>query len=195
MNIYYDLNALKINAIGPVVLTLGMFDGVHLGHQKVIAEAKRLALQNKAKLLAVTFQSHPISILKPETLISYIYPFDKKLELLQYYGVDKILALDFSIELSKRTAFEFLNMLHKRQPFSDLVVGYDATIGSDQENNRDHVLTACDILGVNIVYVDAVKVNETPVSSRRIKKLLNEGKTKEADFLLGGPQKKRPQSC
>ncbi|MEC7840337.1 MAG: FAD synthetase family protein [Chlamydiota bacterium] len=185
MSTYFNLHELEAKAYKPVVLTLGMFDGVHRGHQKVIQTAKKMALDKATELLAVTFKSHPIKILKPETDVFHISPFRQKVELLHEYGVDKILALEFTLELSKRTAFEFLNMIYKKQPFTDLVIGYDGTIGSDQENNREKVEAACKKLNVNVVYVDAEEADGRPISSRRIRRLINEGRSEDAKLLLG----------
>ncbi|MEM1282480.1 MAG: FAD synthetase family protein [Chlamydiota bacterium] len=169
----------------PVVLTIGMYDGVHLGHQKVLSEAKKIALTKGAILLAITFSNHPTEILHPGIVREPIYPVDLKCEYLAQSGVDLVLLTPFTEDFAKQTAEEFLTFVDEHQSFSDIVLGYDATFGSDQENNRQHVLQAANKFHADVHYISALSIDEQPVSSRRIRELLKENDILAAEKLLG----------
>lgn len=185
METVYTFNDIKQYSELPVVLTIGMYDGVHLGHQKVISEAKKIALAKGAPLLAITFSNHPAEILSPGTQLTPIYPVDLKCEYLAQLGVDIVLLTPFTEELADQTAADFLDFVDEHQPFSDIVLGYDATFGSDQENNRQHVLEAANTYHADVHYISALEIDGEPVSSRRIRNLLKENALSEAEKLLG----------
>lgn len=167
------------------MLTIGMYDGVHLGHQKVLNEAKKIALAKGTILLAITFSNHPAEILQPGCTRTPIYPVDLKCEYLAQHGVDIALLTPFTEELAQQTAAEFLSFVNAHQQFSDIVLGYDATFGSDQENNRQNVLQAANDYHADVHYISALSIDGQPVSSRRIRNLLEENDVGAAEKLLG----------
>jgi riboflavin kinase/FMN adenylyltransferase len=185
MSIFHDIADLPNTDSKPLVLTIGMFDGIHLGHRQVIETARALADEKKTKLLCITFRNNPKTVLRPEQEILSIYPVEKKLELLKGYGVDMILLQSFTKELAAQTALEYLQNIYKIQCFSDLVLGYNATLGSDQNQNAEQVIAACKKLNVTVHYVSKVLIDEHPVSSSRIRKLITDGRIPEAERLLG----------
>lgn len=180
-----SISELKGCSLTPVIITIGMYDGVHLGHQKVLAEAKLLAKQKNTTLLVVTFSNPPSEILFSEVKREPIYPIKKKCNLLFNYGADHLLLLPFTKELALLSAKEFLQLINQQQPFSDLVLGYDATLGSDQDNNKKHVMEAANLFHANVHYVSELLHNHQPVSSRRIREYLSKGEKEKAAALLG----------
>jgi riboflavin kinase / FMN adenylyltransferase len=187
METVYTFNDIRHCSETPIVLTIGMYDGVHLGHQKVLSEAKKMALAKGSILLTITFSNHPAEILQPGTTRTPIYPIDLKCEYIAQQGVDLLLLTPFTEDLAKQTSAEFLETVYSHQPFSDIVLGYDATFGSDQENNRQHVLQAANQYHANVHYISALSIGDSPISSRRIRRLLQDGYVEEAEKLLGRP--------
>jgi len=185
MTVLFEIKTLPSNPPKPLILTIGMFDGVHLGHQKVLEAAKKITEKKQTQLLCITFRNNPRTILQPDKQVTSIYPMDKKIELLKRSGVDIILMETFTKEFADQTAYDFLNSIHRIAPFSDLVLGYNATIGRDQINNRDQVLAAGKKLNVNVHYVNKVIVDNHPISSSRIRALLVQGDISQAEKLLG----------
>lgn len=185
MEVITTLKDLKTVLGNSAVVTIGMFDGVHLGHQKVLKTAKELANKNNVKLLVITFINHPKEILSPSEKITFLSTLDERLALLEMQGVDLVLTLEFTSEFSQQTAYEFLNAIYTQLPFSHLVLGYNATLGSDQKNNREHVLKAAKTLGFEVLYVEKDLFDGKPVSSGRIRKALAEGDVTKAEQLLG----------
>lgn len=185
MKILYSLDELKVLSVKNIILTIGMFDGVHLGHQKILGRAKKIAEAKESVLLVITFSNHPKEVLSPDAEISVLTPIDKKLALLETYGIDIAVVLIFSKELSALTSGQFLSMIHAIIPFTDLVLGYDATIGSDQENNSQNVLAAISSLNAHLHRISAVEIDDSPISSRRVRNALAEGDITTAEMLLG----------
>lgn len=185
MTVFTDIKTLKGKIRAPLILTIGMFDGVHLGHQQVLKTAKIIAKKKHTKLFCITFVNNPKSVLHPDRKISSIYPVEKKIELLKGCGVDYILLESFTLRLANQTSYEFLNNIHQNIPFSDLVLGYNATLGRDQANNREQVIAAGKKLDIHVHYVDKVFLNDHTVSSSHIRHLLAEGHIHEAEKFLG----------
>lgn len=185
MTVFTDIKTLKGAIRDPLILTIGMFDGVHLGHQQVFKTARNIAEQKQTKLFCITFENNPKSVLHPDRKVLPIYPVEKKIQLLKSCGVDYILLETFTHRLANQTSYEFLNNIHQNIPFSDLVLGYNATLGRDQANNREQVIAAGKKLDIHVHYVDKVLLNDHTVSSSHIRHLLAEGHIHEAEKFLG----------
>lgn len=185
MRIFHKLSDLPEHLTKPVILTIGMFDGVHLGHQKILEIARTLAARKDTQLFCITFKNHPITVLRPGTEVAPLYPLEKKIALLKSYGVDLLLIEEFTKALASQTAESFLKEIYQKTPFSDLVLGYNATLGSDQTDNRTHVVTAAKTLGVDVHSIDKVIVNGQVVSSSLIRDLFLKGELSEAKKFLG----------
>ncbi|MCB1112012.1 MAG: FAD synthetase family protein [Chlamydiales bacterium] len=169
----------------PVVLTIGVFDGVHLGHQQLLKTAKALAKKKETLLCVISFSTHPRETLQRDIIIHHITTLDDRMHLLQQYEVDILVIVPFTKELAKLTSEEFCSFVNRHLPFSDLVLGYDATIGSDQKENRKHVEEAAEKIGFTVYYVPPVSIKGIPVSSSRIRKLLKDEKFQDAEDMLG----------
>jgi riboflavin kinase/FMN adenylyltransferase len=171
----------------PIVLTIGYFDGLHLGHQKILQEMLAISNQKGEQRVVLTFKNHPSEIVRPEIQIKHIYTLPHKIKLFEETGIDVLLILPFTKELSQQSAVDFLRDIYKVIPFSDLILGHDATLGRGREGNRERVEEYVKSLNSNVKYLSPYEYDGDPVSSSRIRLLIQKGNLKEASQLLGRP--------
>ncbi len=107
MQVFHDLSEISPH-LGPTVVSIGNFDGVHLGHQFILERLRQSAAARSARSVAVTFDPHPLRFLRPETCPRLITPLKTRLELLAGTGIDAVLVLAFTAELSRMRASEFV---------------------------------------------------------------------------------------
>lgn len=169
----------------PVILTIGMFDGVHRGHQAVLHKVTETAKAKGTKSCVITFENNPKEILDPKSTVSSLCSYDNKIRRLKELGVDLVLSLKFTKSLAHKTAKEFLEEIFTALPFSQLILGYNATIGSDQQSNTQRVNEAGHDIGFKVHYLPPYLVGKTTVSSTLIRNLLAEGRIAESHQLLG----------
>lgn len=187
MQIFRSLSEVPAG-FGPTVATIGNFDGVHRGHQKVIREVITRAEQLSARSLAITFDPHPARILHPETRRPLITPLPQKLELLAETGLNATLVLPFTEDLSHTTARDFAQgtlkdrlaviELHEGDNFR---FGYRAAAGVESLDALGHEL------GFNVVIDSPQVLRGAPISSTRIRQLVAAGDVTGARALLGRP--------
>jgi len=170
-----------------VVATIGNFDGVHLGHQYVLAETKEKAEQSDAFSCVLTFANPPSTIFTPKKPLEYICPIEQKLALIDQWGIDGIILLPFTKEFSKQSARDFLRRLCEHIPISHLVLGYDSRIGKDRMGDEKMVKNIAKDLNFNVDYCQEVLIDGTPVSSSRIRKEISSGELENTEKLLGRP--------
>ncbi len=165
----------------PISLTIGSYDGIHLGHRAVFAKMKTLS----ATTFVLTFENHPSQILNPENPAPPIDPIETKLELLKECGIKYVLLLPFTKETTSYTYDEYLDMVRNYLPFDFLVLGEDARLGKGRTGTPDKIQAYAKTHGFEAVYVHELKEGGKKISSGRIRKLLSEGKIEEAKKLLG----------
>lgn len=169
-----------------VVLTIGTFDGVHLGHQRLLAVARRRASALKGDVLAVAFERPPrlfFSPLPPPTLLTT--PTEKK-ELLRRYGVDRVESIPFSRDLAQRTADQFFQRyILKRWNATEIVVGFNFCFGKGREGDVRWLAQRAKSEGISVHGVGPVRDRQGVVSSGRIRPLIAKGSLVEAHALLG----------
>ena len=164
-------------------VTIGNFDGVHLGHQELIRRANAEADSRGLKTLVLSFFPHPLWIICPGKAPSLLTPFDVKQRILERYGVDILVAIEFSREFAGWTHHRFLQeILIKRLNCFRLVVGPDFRFGRNREGDIDFLRRSAPF-GVDVV--PPVVVEGEPVSSTRIRRLLKDGDVSGAARLLG----------
>ena len=166
-------------------LTIGSFDGVHVGHQQIIQDLVTKAHENDQPAVVVTFHPHPQLVLRDEKRPYYLTLPDKRAELLGDLGVDIILTYPFSKDTSQIRAAEFVQILHQRLQFSRLWVGYDFSLGKDREGDPATLANLGKQMGYTVKEIAPYLVNGELVSSSRIRKSIRTGKIREAAGLLG----------
>jgi riboflavin kinase / FMN adenylyltransferase len=169
----------------PVVLTIGNFDGVHLGHQKVINRLTACASKIGANSVVITFQSHPRELLNPDKPISLLCSPKHKAILLEELNVDVLAVLEFSREFANQNVESFLLSLLHSFPLSLLILGHDARIGKGREGDRQKVMELARTLSFEVEYMDEFTINGSSVSSSHIRQMVQSGCLRAAEKLLG----------
>lgn len=185
MKVYHNIE--DAGAIKTPVLTIGTFDGVHVGHQKIVG-----MLQEKARVLGgesviFTFHPHPRMILYPDSHgVKLIQTNEEKLEKLERFGVEHVILFPFSKDFSRLTANEFVReILVNKLGVKEIVIGYDHQFGKNREGNIDYLKELSEIYDFAVTEIGAQEVNEVNVSSTKIRNALKEGDIQTANQYLG----------
>jgi riboflavin kinase/FMN adenylyltransferase len=169
------------------VLTIGVFDGVHLGHRHLISETKRAAEAIHALSGVVTFRRHPIELLDSKATLPYLTGLEEKLRLIRQQGVDFAVALTFDENLASLSAEEFVLKIQKALRMRGLVVGPDFALGRNREGNVQRLESLGKKLGFFVVVVPPLFVDGELVSSTAIRRALSEGDMLKVVRLTGRP--------
>lgn len=187
MKIYTNLD--DINLIKKPVLTIGTYDGVHLGHQKIINYLNLKAKQIGGESVVFTFHPHPRMVLHPEDHnLELIQTIEERTKKLEKAGVDHLIIFPFSKEFSRLTAVEFIrDILVNQIGIHTLVVGYDHQFGRNREGTMQHLEELAPIYNFEIEEISAFMKDEVKISSTKIRNSLQIGDIEEALKYLGSP--------
>ncbi len=173
---------------GPAILSVGNFDGVHRAHRHVIDEIVRRAKAENAHSLVVTFEPHPARILPPHHNFKLLTPLPEKLLLLEATGVDAVLLLAFTRDLSLMTPRQFAHeILKKRLHAREVHEGYNFHFGHKAAGNIQVLRDLGREMGFEVHDYPEMRLRGEPVSSSHIRKLLSEGRVSRARHLLARP--------
>lgn len=168
------------------VLTLGNFDGVHLGHQKIFKALKEEAQKIDGEAIVFTFDPHPLQVLDPQRCPPFITPFKKKLMLVEMLGIDVIIVATFDLGIANIVPQTFVRqILVDKIGAKKILVGYNYYFGKDRKGNVEMLIQLGKKFGFEVKVIGALKVNDTPVSSSKIRELIQGGQMGEAAQLLG----------
>ena len=175
----------RVASEADTAFTIGIFDGVHLGHQHLLSQLQSMALPEGLVPGVLTFRNHPRSVLAPGADVAYITPLEERISLLRHAGVEKVVALEFTQELSILSAREFLALLNIHLKMRGLVVGPDFAMG----HNRDGTIPVIEEIGADLGFwvrtVEPVYLGEGIVKSSAIRRAIACGNVAEASRLLG----------
>ena len=170
------------------VLTIGNFDGVHLGHQKLIQELVHRAHEYRVPSVVCTFRPHPRAVLRPHEPYHRLFDYRDQAEVLSQLKVDYLIEEKFSKDFSLITAEEFLeDYVEKVFKPRHLIVGYDFSFGKSRQGNTESLQKFCQQKGWGLTVVPAYEKEGQIVSSSAIRKLLEHGDLKKAEEYLGRP--------
>lgn len=172
----FDLNA--------SVVAMGMFDGVHLGHQALIRRAKQLSAELNAACVVYTFDRHPLSVIAPERAPAQLLDTEEKLAKFEKLGVDGVLLKPFTAEFAATDPGEYLERLTEKLRVRALVCGFNYTFGAGGRGNADMIRKEAQRLHCRAEIVDAVTDSGDTVSSTLIRNLLENGDESRAARLL-----------
>jgi riboflavin kinase/FMN adenylyltransferase len=173
---------------GPSVVSVGNFDGVHRAHRHVIDEIVRRAKATNARAVVVTFDPHPSRILRPDHSFKLLTPLPEKLHLLEATGIDTVLLLPFSRDLSLMTPHQFAHeILKKRLHASEVHEGYNFRFGHKAAGNVRTLREFGAEMGFAVHDYPEMRLRGENVSSSHIRKLLSEGRVSRARHLLARP--------
>lgn len=166
----------------PVALTIGTFDSLHVGHQRLI----RGVVENGYDALAAvcTFQQNPAGVLGSRPFTGNILSFPQKIEKLEGLGVALVVLIDFSPEISKLTGKSFFKLLASRLDVKKLVVGYNFHMGKGRDTNAQQLVGILTGSGTELEIVPATMYREQVVSSSRIRRLIQQGRFTEVKDML-----------
>jgi len=171
------------------VVTSGTFDGVHLGHQKILNRLKEIAQKNQGETVVLTFWPHPRLVLRPEEKsLQLLSAFEEKVGLLEKMGIDHLIILPFTKELSQMSSEEFIReiLVNKIQTKS-LVIGYDHKFGKNREGSFDYLTKHSHLFGFEMEEISRQDIDDLGVSSTKIRTALSKGDISTANKYLGRP--------
>jgi len=185
MRVFRQLDEIP-SSLGVTVISIGNFDGVHCGHKTVLKEVVRRARELQASAVAVTFEPHPLRILRPESAPKLITPLAMKLELLESTGLDAVLAIPFTAEFSRKTPKEFAQqVIVERLKAKEVHEGANFHFGHKAEGTVDRLAQFGRELGFHVEIYREMRIRGDAVSSSRIRQLLQEANVSRARVLLG----------
>jgi riboflavin kinase / FMN adenylyltransferase len=167
------------------VLTIGVFDGVHLGHKYLLSRLKEIAKEHSAESGVITFKRHPIEIINPKAVFPYIISLDEKISLLRSEGVDNVIALTFDNELASLGASDFVDLLRHFLKIRGLVIGSDFALGRNREGNLESLIQLGEKRGFFVTVIPPLKLDGEIVSSTAIRKALADGDIAKVVKLTG----------
>ena len=184
VKLHYDLE--NFDAKNPVI-TIGTFDGVHLGHQKVIARLKEIAKKYDGETVIFTFSKHPRLIVNPnEKNLRLLTTLKEKIELFENYGIDHVVVYPFDKEFAELTYSEFVkNILVEKLRTHCLVVGYDHKFGKNREGDFNDLKECATKYNFKIEKLDVLSVEDENVSSTKIRAALQKGDVQLANQYFG----------
>ena len=185
MEIYRSLDEIARPFHRPAV-TIGNFDGVHLGHQSLFCKVVELASKREGDTVAITFEPHPLAVLRPQDPPKMICTFHHKAELISRSGIEHLVSIPFTRELASTPARVFVEeVLVKRIGVEDLVVGYDYAFGRGREGDTRFLAAVGEELGFRVHVMPPYRVGGEVVSSTRIRELVSQGKMRRVAAMLG----------
>ncbi len=170
-----------------MLLTVGVFDGVHLGHKYLISQLTEHAKQQNLLSGVVTFCQHPMEVLSPPTELPYLTSLAQRVVLLKNEGVDAVIILSFSLELAQLSARQFIGLLQKYLRMRGLIIGPDFALGRNREGNADTLSMLGQEMDFQVAVVPPLMVNGKVISSTAIRDALADGNMKRVVNLIGRP--------
>jgi len=171
------------------VVTSGTFDGVHVGHQKILARLREVAAANNGETVVITYWPHPRLVLHPEdTTLQLLNTFEEKAELLKEQGIDHLIRIPFTREFSQLTSEEFISdILVRTIGTRKLVIGYDHHFGKNREGSFEQLKQNAPRYGFDVEEISRQDVDNVGVSSTKIRHALDVGDIDTATHFLGKP--------
>ena len=187
MRVLHSVEALA-SVAGPTHLAIGVFDGIHVGHQAVMGQTVRNARQTGGSAIVVTFDPHPVRVLRPEKAPRLLTASEQKRRLMEELGLDAMLIIPFSHEFSRTAADVFIRQLHcAANGLHEICVGEGWRFGADRSGESCLLQSITQDLGIALNAVPPVLVGGRIVSSTRVRAALEGGNLHEASLLLGRP--------
>jgi riboflavin kinase/FMN adenylyltransferase len=168
-----------------MLLSIGVFDGVHLGHQQLLTHLRDEARSKNWLSGVVTFKSHPEVVLAGENKLLWLNDLETRISLLRNLGIDIVVALPFSSELSRLTARRFVQLLKQHLKMRGLIIGPDFALGRNREGDYEKLRILGEEMGFSVEVIPTVVIDGYVVSSSTIRQALVEGDMKKVEKLIG----------
>ena len=187
MNVFQDFHS--IEKIHHPVITIGTFDGVHIGHQKIINQLNEEAEKINGESVLFTFYPHPRMVLYPESHgIKLIQTQEEKMAKLEKMGLKNCIVFPFTFEFSRLSAMEFVrDILVNTLNIDTIIIGYDHQFGRNREGNIQYLQEVSNIYDFHAVEIPAQEIDAVNVSSTKIRRAIQDGDIELANQYLGNP--------
>ncbi len=185
MNIIRGIAAIP-KGLSRSVVTIGNFDGVHLGHQELLKRVIKRAAEINGSSIVITFEPHPAKVLRPDKAPRQLISLQEKIELFQSYGINVVICMEFTPEFAGKSPDEFVDeFLCKKIGAKVIIVGANYKFGKGQSGDINYLRTKGKTLGFEVEVVEPVAIEGGRVSSSRIREHLMNGEVDTAAGLLG----------
>lgn len=187
MKVYHSIDDFK--KVNGAVVTTGTFDGVHIGHRKIISRLNEIASKRGGESVLLTFHPHPRMVLFPgDHGLQLITTLEEKIQLLEEAGVQNLIIHPFTKEFSRITSIDFIrDILVNTLGTSVLVIGYDHHFGRNREGSFEHLRESGPLYGFDVEEISVQDVDDVAVSSTKIRKALLDGDLETANNYLAHP--------
>jgi riboflavin kinase / FMN adenylyltransferase len=187
MKIYNKISDFK--PIGNAVVTTGTFDGVHVGHQKIISKLIEITKKNKGESVLITFWPHPRLVISQNNEdLKLLSTIDEKTEILAGLGIDHLIILPFTREFSELSSERYIeDILIEALGTKTLVIGYDHRFGKNREGGIDYLIKHSDRFKIAIEEISRQEIENITISSTKIRNAITNGDVKSANELIGRP--------
>ncbi|UPQ76579.1 bifunctional riboflavin kinase/FAD synthetase [Chryseobacterium nepalense] len=170
----------------PLALSLGMFDGVHLGHKSIIDELIKVGTENHLETAILTFWPHPRFVFNPNEDLKLLNTLDEKKFLMEKYGIDTLFLKEFDEEFRNLTGEEFVRkILVDKLNIKYLIIGYDHSFGKNKSGNFELLQKLSKELDFEVEQMEAINIHENNISSTKVRNALLSGNIIEANEMLG----------
>ena len=180
----------KVRALGipNPVITIGNFDGVHLGHQKILKKTIQRAQALGVPALVYTFNPHPLQVLRPDDAPPSITTFEEKVHIIERLGIDYLVCEHFTRQYAEQPPEEFIkNIICDRIHPQEIVIGHDYAFGKNRKGSIELLHKMGDIFHFKVLVIDNITIKNIPVRSTTVRRLITLGKVSLAEKLLGRP--------
>jgi riboflavin kinase/FMN adenylyltransferase len=187
MNVFYSLESLP--DFTNTVITIGSFDGVHSGHQKILQKVTELAKSQAAESVVITFHPHPRLLLNPkDTSVQLLTSTEEKVDLLHQYGIENVVVVPFTFDFANQTPESYIeSFLVKYFKPSCIVIGYDHRFGTNRTGDISYLKKYENTFGYKVVEIEKQVIDALEVSSTKIRTALLQGNVEAANKLLRHP--------
>ena len=168
-------------------LTIGVFDGVHRGHQEILRALVAEARKNNATAVVISFHPHPAAVLGKRSALKYLSLPDEKAEILAVLGVDTLLTYPFDKKVANRSAAEFMQEIQERIDLQALFIGYDFALGKNRQGDAAYLAERGRETGYALRRFEPLREGEQTISSSLVRAALADGRVRDAYQLLGRP--------
>ncbi len=185
MQVHYRLS--EFEKLPNAVATIGTFDGVHLGHQKILKSLTATAQLLKVPSVVITFWPHPRKVLQPKVgEIKILYTLPERIEMLSNFGIDHLIVIPFDVAFSKTTSEDFITkIIIETIGAHTLILGYDHRFGNNREGSFEYLKTNASRYGLRLIEISRQDIDEAAISSSRIRNAIAQSNMAIANQLLG----------
>ena len=183
---YKSIKFKEYNITNNSIVTIGTFDGVHIGHKKIVKRLIKIAKKKNLQSIVLTFFPHPRMVLQKDANIKLINTIDEKAQLFEKFGINALVVKEFTKEFSRLTALEFVrDILVNKLHLKHIIIGCDHQFGRNRTANINDLKEYGELYDFNVTEITAQDIDEVTISSTKIRNALNEGDIKTANTFLG----------